>query len=117
MTDNHSTPDSKPPSLLPDATPPHAFQTVWELRLRQASLSFYLYFTMTSATALVGLVGLGVLVTERIPIGTLTAFGGFASSAYYCKLTRDARNLAKDANDRLDRLAAALGDDDMRANS
>jgi hypothetical protein len=67
-------------------------------RLRQAHYSFNLALITTGISAFVGLVGAGLLLSNKLPEGAVTAVGGLASSA--CCI-----QFAKDANDRLDKLS------------
>ena len=72
-------------------------------RLRQARYSFNLALIATGVSACVGLLGAGLLLSGKLPEGTVTAAAGVASSACCIRF-------AKDANDRLDRLAKELND-------
>jgi hypothetical protein len=67
-------------------------------RLRQAQLSFNLAFTASTISALVGLIGAGLLLSGQLSEGSATAAIGLTSSVCCSKMT-------KDANDRLDRLS------------
>jgi hypothetical protein len=67
-------------------------------RLRQARYSFNLALIATGVSACVGLFGAGLLLSGKLPEGTVTAASGVASSAYCVWF-------AKDANDRLDKIA------------
>jgi len=66
-------------------------------RLRQARLSFNLALTATATSFLVSLVGAGLLLSGKVPEGTITSAGGLATSVRCLKF-------AKDVNDRLDNL-------------
>jgi hypothetical protein len=72
-------------------------------RLRQARLSFNLALIMTAVTTSVSLISIGLLLSNKASMGVITTIGGGASIVYCFKLT-------KDANDRLDRIAAELDD-------
>ncbi|MBD2078418.1 hypothetical protein H6G01_00575 [Leptolyngbya sp. FACHB-17] len=72
--------------------------SIAEERLRQARYSFNLALIATGISALVGLVGAGLLLSGKVPAGAVTAIGGLASSACCIRF-------AKDANDRLDKLS------------
>jgi hypothetical protein len=74
-------------------------------RLRQAHLSFNLAFIATAISACVSLVGAGLLLSGQVPEGTVTTAGGLASSVCCVRL-------AKDTNDRLDKILAELRDED-----
>lgn len=76
-----------------------------EERLRQARYSFNLAFVMLAASATIGFVGIGLLLSKKAPEGTITAAGGLASSVRCLQL-------AKEANDRLDKIAAELRNED-----
>jgi uncharacterized membrane protein YczE len=72
--------------------------------LRQAaSFSFKLASIATAAFASISLIGAGLLLSGNLSEGTLTTASGAGSSIYFFKL-------AKDANDRLDRIFAELND-------
>jgi hypothetical protein len=72
-------------------------------RIRQASLSFNLSLIATATSAVVSLTGAGVLLSGNLPEGVLTAASGAGSTVYCIKL-------AKDSNDRLDRIFEELND-------
>lgn len=72
-------------------------------RLRQARYSFNLALITTGVSACIGLAGAGLLLSGKLPEGTITAAGGLASSA--CCI-----GFAKDTNDRLDKLLEELSD-------
>jgi hypothetical protein len=72
-----------------------------EERLFQASFSFKL----ASISATISLIATGLLLTGHLPAGALTAASGAGSTIYiYCL------KLAKDANDRLDRIFEELNE-------
>ncbi len=66
-------------------------------RLRQAILSFNLALTATAISFSLSLIGGGLLLSGKTPSGTITSAVGVVSSAGCLKL-------AKDANDRLDKI-------------
>ena len=72
-------------------------------RIRQARCSFNLALIATGISACIGVLGAGLLLSGKLPEGTVTAAGGVASSACCIRF-------AKDANDRLDKLAKELDD-------
>ena len=72
-------------------------------RLRQARYSFNLALVATGVSACVGLAGAGLLLSGKLSEGVVTAAGGLASSA--CCI-----QLAKDANDRLDKALQEVSD-------
>ena len=78
-------------------------QRIAEERLFQASFSFKLASIAIAAFASVSLVGAGLLLSANLPEGALTAASGAGSTVYCIKL-------AKDANDRLDRIFEELND-------
>jgi hypothetical protein len=67
-------------------------------RLRQARRSFNLALIVTATSAVIGFAGVALLFTGKAPEGTITATGGLAASVRCLQL-------AKDANDRLDKLS------------
>jgi hypothetical protein len=78
-------------------------QRIAEERLFQASLSFKLASIATAAFATVSLIGAGLLLSGNLPEGAIAAASGAGSTVYCIKL-------AKDSNDRLDRIFAELND-------
>ncbi|MCC5640290.1 hypothetical protein LC593_31545 [Nostoc sp. CHAB 5844] len=80
-------------------------QEIIKERIRQARYSFNLALTATGMSACISLVGAGLLLSGRVPEGTVTAAGGMAASA---RCTR----LAKDTNDRLDKILSEIRDED-----
>jgi hypothetical protein len=72
-------------------------------RIRQASLSFNLSLFATAASTVVSLTGAGLLLSGNLPEGAIAAASGAGSTVYCIKL-------AKDSNDRLDRIFAELND-------
>jgi hypothetical protein len=73
-------------------------------RRRQAGVSFNLSFVITTTSAFVSIVGAAQLLLGNIPAGTITASSGAVASACCFRF-------AKDANDRLDKLATELKDE------
>ena len=76
-------------------------------RVRQARKSFDLAYAMTAVSAAIGLAGAVLLASGQIPAGVVTATG--STSLSICCL-----RLAKDANDRLDKLASESDDSDKK---
>jgi hypothetical protein len=72
-------------------------------RIRQASLSFNLSLFAATASVFVSLTGAGLLLSGNLPEGAIAAASGAGSTVYCIKL-------AKDSNDRLDRIFAELND-------
>lgn len=66
-------------------------------RLRQARRSFNLALVVTATSAIIGFAGVALVFAGKAPEGTITATGGLAASVRCLQL-------AKDANDRLDKL-------------
>lgn len=74
-------------------------------RLRQARYSFNLALVTTTACFFISLVGAGLLLSSKVPEGTVIAAGGLVSSIRCIQL-------AKDTNDRLDKILPELNDKD-----
>ncbi|BAY34706.1 hypothetical protein NIES2107_66120 [Nostoc carneum NIES-2107] len=70
---------------------------VTQERLRQARWSFNLAWVMSAMCGIVSLVGVGLSLSGNLPEGLITIVEGIVSSVPWLRL-------AKDANDRLDRL-------------
>ncbi len=68
-----------------------------EERLRQARYSFNMAFFATSLSFLISLAGAGMLLSNKVPQGTVLTATGLVSAVEFQKL-------AKDANDRLDQI-------------
>lgn len=81
-----------------------ANDTYLQERFRQAQQSFNLALVMTSASTIIGFAGVGIALSGKPAEGAITTTGGFTSCAYCLRL-------AKDANDRLDRIAAEQKDE------
>lgn len=80
-------------------------QEVFMERLRQARYSFNLTLFATGMSFLVSLVGAGLLLSGKATEGTVTTTGGIVASVRCTKL-------AKEANDRLDKILVELNDAD-----
>ncbi|NJL89971.1 MAG: hypothetical protein HC916_09430 [Coleofasciculaceae cyanobacterium SM2_1_6] len=74
-------------------------------RLRQAHHSFNAALTATILSTGISILGAGLLLSGRVPEGAFTATSGTAISVACFKL-------AKDANDRFDKISQELMDDD-----
>ena len=74
-------------------------QRITHERIYQAHLAFNLAYAATALSTLFSLVGATTLMLGKIPAGSITTAVGLTSSI--C-----CRRLAKDANDRLDKLMA-----------
>jgi hypothetical protein len=77
---------------------------IYRERRRQARVSFDLALVITAASAFVSVVGAVQLLMDHVPEGSLTASTGVGASVLCFRF-------AKDANDRLDKLAAELKDE------
>ncbi|MDC0833775.1 hypothetical protein AY599_21735 [Leptolyngbya valderiana BDU 20041] len=73
-------------------------EAIIKLRLRHANFAFFLNWTAQGASLMVVLIGVALIFSGRIPHGSLSAVSGLFSQVATAKL-------AKDANDRLDRIA------------
>lgn len=84
----------------------HSTIELWiaQERLRQARYSFNLALVATTASFLVSLTGAALLLSHQIPEGSVIAAGGLVSSVRCIQL-------AKDANDRLDKILPELDDE------
>ncbi|MEH2182352.1 TRADD-N-associated membrane domain-containing protein [Nostoc sp.] len=80
-------------------------QEIIRERVRQARYSFNLALIATGLSACISLVGAGLLLSGKVPEGTVTAAGGMAASVRCTQL-------AKDTNDRLDKILRELKDED-----
>ena len=78
---------------------PNIEQRIAQERIRQAHNAFNLAFTATAISTLFSLIGATTLMLGKIPAGTITTAIGLTSSLCCSRL-------AKDANDRLDKLMA-----------
>ncbi len=74
-------------------------------RLRQARHSFNLAFVATAVSTFISLTGAGLLLSGKASEGAVTATGGMVASVRCVQL-------AKDSNDRLDKILAELKDED-----
>ena len=74
-------------------------------RLRQARHSFNLAFVATAVSTFISLTGAGLLLSGKASEGAVTATTGMVASVRCVQL-------AKDTNDRLDRILAELKDED-----
>lgn len=107
---NHPQPNNVASTNPPEAATSHASSDsaielsiirIAEERLRQAGYSFDLALVMTAASAIIGFVGVGLLLSGQATEGTITATGGLASSVRCLQLARD-------ANNRLDKIEASF---------
>jgi len=81
------------------------FYDIKKERLRQASCAFNVALTAIALSVCVSVAGVVLLALGKVPEGTATTSG----SAVICVACV---RLAKDANDRLDKIAKELMDDD-----
>ncbi|MBE8969622.1 hypothetical protein IQ277_26400 [Nostocales cyanobacterium LEGE 12452] len=79
--------------------------SITQERLRQARYSFNLALIATALSACISIVGAGLLLSGKVPEGTVIAAGGMAGSVRCIQL-------AKDTNDRLDKILFELKDED-----
>jgi hypothetical protein len=91
------------PTPQPEDRDDEMKQRIAEERLFQANISFRLASIATAAFASVSLVGAGLLLSGYLSEGTLAAASGAVPTVYCVKL-------AKDSNDRLDRIFEELND-------
>lgn len=73
-------------------------------RLRQAQRSFDLAWVTTALCAFIGIGGVILMMTGKTVPGSAATAGGIGATVYCLRL-------AKDANDRLDKVAKELKDD------
>lgn len=73
-------------------------------RLRQASWSFNVTLAVTVATAIISFTSVGLLLSGNVSVGKVTTAAGLASNV----VSLVSLKLAKDANDRLDRIVKEL---------
>ncbi len=90
--------------LVPNPNPSIEWCIAQE-RLRQAGISFNLALTATAISFFISLIGGGLLLSGKVPSGTVTSALGLVSSAGCLKF-------AKDANDRLDKILDESEDND-----
>lgn len=91
-------------NLIPPSNNQNSLENVvLQERVRQAKYSFNLALIATAISACVGLVGAGLLLSGKLPEGSVTAAGGLVSSTCCIRF-------AKDANDRLDKILKELSD-------
>lgn len=76
-------------------------------RIRQAKLSFDALLLATVLTGAVSFAGIYFLLSGQVSKGSLTSIGGFISNVAFVKL-------AKDANDRLDRVMKEAIEEDSK---
>ena len=72
--------------------------------LRQAHHSFNLALVATTVSFCVSLIGAGLLLSDKVPEGTATTASGLASSVLCIQL-------AKDTNEKLDKILPKLKDE------
>ena len=91
----------------PTSTPTHHSEIILHERVRQARKSFDLAYAMTAFSAAIGLTGAVLMFSGQVPAGLITTTG--STSLTICGL-----RLAKDANDRLDKLATDADDNEEK---
>lgn len=109
LTEKNQTTQTTPVQMQP-ATKMHNLNSEIEFsitqeRLRQARCSFNLALIATALSACISVVGGGLMLSGKVSEGTVTAAGGMAASVRCIQL-------AKDANDRLDKILPELKDED-----
>ena len=77
-------------------------------RIRQAKLAFNVSVVFVGASAAITLIGIVFLLAGRVSQGAYAAIGGVTSTAVGGRCVQ----LSREANDRLDRLADELSDED-----
>lgn len=82
-----------------------------KLSANQAYWSFSAAIFMATASALVGLVGAGLILLNRSSEGSVTAAVGLASGVYSYQLSKEAGDRQKQANSRLDQMLIQLQQD------
>ena len=83
-------------------------QLVIKERLRQAKLSFNIALSLTIISAIISLIGVGLLLSGKTSEGTATTAGGLASKIVSIGLLK----MTKDTNERLDKIATEFQDED-----
>lgn len=77
-----------------------------------ARTSFIVALLMTGASAIVGFVGVGYLLSGKASEGTATTAGGLVSSMVFVQIAKDASDRLDKANERLDKMATKFQDED-----
>jgi len=75
-----------------------------------AHQSFQGAIFMTAASAIVSLVGVGLLLSGKTSEGTITTAGGLVSGVGFSQLMKDAEERLEHANERLDKIVSELAD-------
>jgi hypothetical protein len=79
--------------------------SIFQERLRQARYSFNLAIVATAISFFISLVGAGILLSNKVPQGTVIAAVGLVSGVRCTQL-------AKDVNDRLDKILIEEDEED-----
>lgn len=79
-----------------------------KLSANQAYWSFSAAIVMTTASALIGLIGTSLVLLDQASEGSITAAAGLASSLYSYRLSKEAAERQKQANVRLDQMLIEL---------
>jgi hypothetical protein len=79
-----------------------------KLSANQAYWSFSVAIVMTTASALIGLLGASLVLLDKASEGSVTAAVGLASSVYSYQLSKEAAERQKQANIRLDQMLIEL---------
>lgn len=77
-----------------------------------AHWSFQAALIMTGASALISITGVGLLMTNRTSEGAIATATGLVSGSGFLKLTEEAEKRLKTTNDRLDKILAALPEEE-----
>ncbi|MGD1698609.1 TRADD-N-associated membrane domain-containing protein [Dapis sp. BLCC M229] len=83
-------------------------QLVIKERLRQAKLSFNIALSLIIISAIISVIGVGILLSGKTSEGTATTAGGLASKIVSIGLLK----MTKDTNERLDKIATEFKDED-----
>ena len=72
-----------------------------------AQRSLHLALVMTGISAIAVVVGVGLVLTDKAPVGSITTTSGLLSGAGFLQLAKEAGDQLQEANERLDRLTAS----------
>ena len=78
----------------------------------QAHWSFLIAIIMSTASAVIGLGGAGLLLAGMASEGSVTTAVGLVSGVYSYQLSKEAADRQKQANERLDQMLRELQEDD-----
>ena len=77
-----------------------------------AHQSFRLTLVMTGASAVISLIGVGLILSDKTSEGTIATTTGLVSGTGFLQLSKEARKQLEKANQRMDQLFADLENDD-----